>query len=81
MSVSYSMGLDFGLKGMAASVLGGMGNTLGAIVGGLVLGLVEVFAAAFISSGYKDAIALALLVLLLIFRPQGLLGGRVVVAE
>ena len=79
--MGYAMGLSFALKGVAASVLGGMGNTLGSIVGGLILGVLEVFATAYISSGYKDAIAMMVLILLLIFRPQGLLGGRVVVSE
>jgi branched-chain amino acid transport system permease protein len=73
-SITFSAGLSYALKGMTASVIGGMGNITGALVGGLLLGLVEALACGFISSGYKDAISLILLILFLIFRPQGIFG-------
>jgi branched-chain amino acid transport system permease protein len=73
------MGFLAGLKAFTAAVLGGIGNINGAVVGGLVLGVVEVLATSFIGgSAWKDVWAFALLILVLVFRPQGLLGARVV---
>lgn len=66
-------GITFGLKGLAVIVLGGLGNIPGAVVGGLLLGLAEAIVPAEYS-GYKDAIAFALLFIMLLVRPQGLLG-------
>ena len=71
---SYDAGVMLGLKGFAAAVLGGLGNPMGAVAGGLILGLVESLAAGFISSGYKDAIAFVILLLVLFLRPSGLFG-------
>ena len=65
------------LKAFAACVLGGFGSIPGAIVGGLALGLLEVFGVAYISSVYKDVFAFAVLIILLALRPQGFLGERV----
>lgn len=71
---SYASGGMLGLKGFAAAVLGGMGNPLGAVAGGLLLGLLESLSIGFISSGYKDAIAFVILLLVLFFKPSGILG-------
>ena len=71
---SYDAGVILGLKGFAAAILGGMGNPMGAVAGGLLLGLLESFGAGLISSGYKDAIAFVILLLVLFLRPSGLFG-------
>jgi len=75
-TASYGMGTMLGLKGFAAAILGGLGSSPGAIVGGLLLGVLESFAAGFISSGYKDAVAFVILLLVLFLRPAGLFGAR-----
>ena len=67
-------GIMLGLKGFSAAVLGGLGNGLGAVVGGLVVGLSEAFAAGYISSAYKDAVAFIIILLVLFFLPNGLFG-------
>jgi len=71
---SFTAGTVLGFKGFSAAMLGGLGNLRGALAGGLILGLLEAFAAAFISSKYKDAVAFVVLLLLLFFRPAGLFG-------
>lgn len=73
-SIQTEMGLAIELKGLAVIVVGGMGSIRGAMVGGLVLGLTEVFAIAWISSSWRDAVAFGLLFLILLVRPNGLLG-------
>lgn len=76
-SMSWEGGTLIGLKGFVAAVFGGLGSYTGAVVGGVTLGLLEAFGAGYVSSEYKDAFALVLLVVLLLIRPQGILGGRV----
>ncbi|MNT68626.1 High-affinity branched-chain amino acid transport system permease protein LivH [compost metagenome] len=68
------MGIGLTLKGFAAAILGGLSNPLGAVVGGLALGLLESLAVLSFPSGYKDAIALSLLIAIMILMPNGLLG-------
>ena len=68
------IGFIAGIKAFTAAVLGGIGSIPGAMLGGVLLGLAETFAAAYISSQYKDIVAFSLLVLILLFRPTGLLG-------
>jgi branched-chain amino acid transport system permease protein len=73
-TLNYDIGVMLGLKGFAAAVLGGYGNSVGAIIGGLLLGLLESVGAGLISSSYKDVIAFAILLLVLFMKPSGLLG-------
>lgn len=73
----FDRGTLLGLKGFSAAVLGGIGSGPGAVVGGLLLGVLESLGGGFISSAYKDAIAFLLLIVMLLVRPQGLM-GRVV---
>ena len=68
------IGFIAGIKAFTAAVLGGIGSIPGAMLGGVLLGLAETFAAAFISAQYKDIVAFGLLILILLFRPSGLLG-------
>lgn len=68
-------GIGFGLRGLAVIVLGGLGSIPGAVLGGLVIGLVEAFVPAEYS-GYKDAVAFGILFIMLLVRPQGLLGRK-----
>lgn len=75
--ITYDMGFSFGLKAFTAAILGGIGNIPGAMLGGILLGVIEALGAAYISIAWKDAIAFAVLILILIFRPTGLLGERV----
>ena len=74
--MEYDRGAMLAVKGFAALILGGLGSFPGAVLGGLLLGVIESLGAGFISSGYKDAFALIVLFVLLIFRPSGLLGNR-----
>ncbi|GAB4304415.1 MAG: branched-chain amino acid ABC transporter permease [Desulfuromonadia bacterium] len=76
-AVSFNMGLMAGLKAFAAAVLGGIGSIPGAMLGGLVLGVTEVLGVAAGFSSYRDAIAFAILVLVLLIRPTGLLGEKI----
>ncbi|MGG3883427.1 branched-chain amino acid ABC transporter permease [Brevibacillus panacihumi] len=73
---TYDMGMMIGLKGFVAATIGGLVNIPGAVIGGLLLGLAESLGAGLISSGYKDAIAFLILLLVLVFRPQGIVGAK-----
>lgn len=73
--VGGPLGTLLALKGFAAAVVGGLRSSLGVVVGGLLLGLLEFFVAFYISQGYRDAIAFSVLILALVFRPQGLFSG------
>ena len=77
-NIKYNMGFIPGIKSFTAAVIGGIGNLRGAMLGGFILGFIEAIAAGFLSSGYKDVIAFLILILVLIFRPGGLLGESVV---
>lgn len=68
------MGTLIGLKAFVAAVLGGIGNLAGAVIGGLLMGLCEEFVVGYLSSTYRDAFAFGILILILFFRPAGLLG-------
>jgi branched-chain amino acid transport system permease protein len=72
--IDFFMGYSAGLKAFTAAVLGGIGNIRGAMLGGLVLGIVESLATTFINPAFKDAIAFGVLILVLVFRPGGILG-------
>jgi branched-chain amino acid transport system permease protein len=71
---AYDVGVMLGLKGFCAAIIGGMSSGIATVVGGLILGVLESLGAGLISSGYKDAIAFIILLLLLFIRPQGLFG-------
>lgn len=75
--INFTMGWVYGLKAFTAAIMGGIGNIPGAMVGGLLLGVIEALGAAYISFAWKDAIAFVVLILILIVRPTGLLGERV----
>ena len=68
------MGIMYGLKAFVAAVLGGIGNIPGAVLGGLLIGVSEVMVVGYLSSTYRDAIAFGILILVLLLRPQGILG-------
>jgi len=70
---SFDLGA-IGIKSFAAAIIGGLGSVPGAMVGGIVLGLIETLGAAFISSAYKDALGYGIMILLLLFAPSGLFG-------
>jgi len=76
-TTSYDVGVMLGLKGFSAAILGGYGSMPGAVLGGLLLGVLESLAAGLVSSEYKDALAFLILLLVLFFKPTGILGrGR-----
>jgi len=71
---SYDAGTLLALKGFAAAMLGGIGSAVGAVVGGLLIGMIEALSAGYISSNYKDAVAFLIILVVLIAMPQGLFG-------
>jgi branched-chain amino acid transport system permease protein len=74
--VDFFMGYLAGLKAFTAAVLGGIGNLRGAMLGGLLLGLVESFGAGLLGGQWRDVIAFAVLIAVLVLRPSGLLGEQ-----
>ena len=74
-SLDPMMGLAFMIKAFAAVLLGGVGNVWGALLGGLCIGIMENMGTAFIDPGYKDLTAFVLIIVILLFRPQGILGS------
>ncbi|MFA7359423.1 MAG: branched-chain amino acid ABC transporter permease [Candidatus Kapaibacterium sp.] len=70
------IGIIYGLKAFVAAVLGGIGNITGAALGGYILGLVETFVSGYLSSTYRDAIAFAILIIILLLKPTGILGKK-----
>jgi branched-chain amino acid transport system permease protein len=73
---AYDNGIMLGLKGFSAAVLGGLGNGVGAVAGGLIVGIAEAMAAGYLSSAYKDAVAFIIILAVLIFLPNGLFGRK-----
>ncbi len=73
---SYDVGIMLGIKGFSAAIFGGLGSAPGAVIGGLVIGLVESLGGGYISSGLKDAITFSFVLLLLLIRPSGILGEK-----
>ena len=77
-SIDFLMGFVIGLKAFTAAVIGGIGNLYGAMLGGLLLGLLESFGAAWLGGEWRDVFSFLILILILTFKPTGLLGNRVV---
>jgi branched-chain amino acid transport system permease protein len=75
-AITPFIGVQMGLKGMVVMMLGGSGNVIGAMLGGLILGEIEVLSVAYLSSSYRDAFAFGILILIILFRPTGLMGSR-----
>lgn len=73
---AYDVGIPLALKGFAAAMLGGLGNPFGALVGGLLLGVLEALTAGYISSQYRDAVAFIVIIAVLFVMPQGLFGRK-----
>lgn len=71
----YDMGSDLAIKGFSAAILGGLGNPLAAVVGGLLVGIIESLSVCVMPAAYKDVSAFAILIVMLLVRPHGLLGG------
>jgi branched-chain amino acid transport system permease protein len=75
-SIDPLMGILPGLKAFVAAVLGGIGNLPGAALGGVIIGVTETLVSGYVSSTYRDAIAFAVLILILLVKPSGLLGKK-----
>lgn len=73
-NIDTTMGFSVGMKTFAAAVLGGVGSLPGAMLGGIIVGLAETIGASYIHSGYRDAIAFAILIIVLLVKPSGILG-------
>ena len=77
-NVSPFMGLEVAVKGLVVMLLGGLGNVTGAMIGGLLLGMVEILSAAYIGTTERDFVTFAILILILLYRPSGLFGTRTI---
>ncbi len=75
--INFNMGQLYGLKAFTAAIIGGIGNIPGAMIGGILLGLIEAFAAAYVSLAWRDAITFCVLIIILVVRPTGILRERV----
>jgi branched-chain amino acid transport system permease protein len=75
-SISPFMGFNATLKGLVVMVLGGLGNLGGAAIGGIIIGLIETLSVAYWSAAYRDGLVYGVLIMILLLRPQGLLGVR-----
>ncbi|MDR1612557.1 MAG: branched-chain amino acid ABC transporter permease [Planctomycetota bacterium] len=75
--INFNMGQLYGLKAFTAAIIGGIGNIPGAMIGGILLGLVEAFGAAYLSLAWRDAITFCVLIVILVVRPTGILRERV----
>jgi len=73
-SLAAAAGLLFGLKAFVAAVIGGIGNVRGAMLGGVLIGIIELFGAAYLSPQLRDVYVFSLLILVLLVRPTGILG-------
>jgi branched-chain amino acid transport system permease protein len=74
--VKYDMGNELGLKAFYAAIIGGFNQVKGALLGGLLVGLIETFTAAYISTQYKSGFVLLVLIAVILFKPEGLLGTK-----
>ncbi len=72
----YDCGASLAIKGFTVAILGGLGNSTGAVLGGIIIGLLEAFSISVLPLAYKDAVSIAVLLLILFARPSGLLGGK-----
>ncbi len=75
--ISFTMGWNYGLKAFTATILGGIGNIPGAMIGGLILGVLEMLGSTYLSTAYKDVFVFLVLILVLLFRPTGILGEKI----
>lgn len=74
--MEYDKGPALAVKGFCAAIMGGLGQGLGAVVGGFIIGILESLVAGYVHSGFKDAVALVILLAILVFRPSGLFGNK-----
>ena len=72
----YDMGSPLAIKGFTVAILGGLGNSIAAVIAGLMMGLIESFSISVLPLAYKDAVTIAVLLLILFFKPSGIFGKR-----
>jgi len=77
-AIDTTMASATGSKAMAAAILGGLGSLPGAMLGGIIIGVLETFVACYVSAGYRDAIAFAVLIIVLVIRPTGMFGKKTI---